>query len=89
MFSLRRFIATLLIIAVLSAGLVLLSSPLVQNATAQVDRCDEYITLCESYWEMADVVCAFYGSDSYICYLAEDYAEWWCWYYQCFYCICA
>lgn len=89
MFSSRRFLAAFLIVTVLSAGFGLLLIPLVQNATAQVWDCDYYIETCEEYWEMATIVCLFYGDDTYICELAKDYAEWWCAYYPCFYCPCA
>ena len=89
MFSSRRFIATFLILAVFSAGLGLLSSPLVQNASAEEDPCDYYIEQCQRLWKLANLVCQFYGSDTEICDLAKDYAEWWCWYYQCYYCVCA
>lgn len=91
MFSSRRFFATLLIVTVFSAGLGLLPSSLVQNATANksADLCDDYIETCEGYWDLAQMVCNFYGSDTYICQMAEVYALNWCDYYQCIFCWCA
>ena len=90
MFSSRRFLATLLIVTVFSAGFGLLPNPFVQNATAQSDDdCDYYIRRCEIYWEMSEAVCAFYGSDTRICYLSKVYAQNWCDHYACVYCWCA
>ena len=90
MFSSRRFLAAFLIVTVLSAGFGLFSSPLVQNASAQSDDlCDYYIETCEGYWDLADLVCQFYGSDTHICYLAKVYAQNWCDHYGCVYCWCA
>ena len=86
MFSSRRLKATLLIVTILSAGLVLWSGPFVQNASAQSTGCDYYMETCYGYWRIAGIVCDFYGEDSYICDLAEDYAAWWCDYYECIYC---
>ena len=61
MFSSRRFIVTLLIIAVFSAGL----SPLVPNAAAM--SCDDAMDQCSYYHDVARTLCEVFGDDSATC----------------------
>ena len=61
MFSSRCFIATLLILAVFSAGL----GPLVPNATAM--SCDDAMTRCSYYHEVASTLCEVFGDESATC----------------------
>ena len=69
MFSLRRFIATLLIIAVFSVGLGLLPSPLIQNATAI--SCDHAMDQCDLYWAASDLACRVFGESSNACIVSR------------------
>ena len=69
MFSLRRFIATLLIIAVFSVGLGLLPSPLIQNATAV--SCEHAMDQCKLYWEASALACKAFGESSNACIVSR------------------
>ena len=64
MLSLRRFVVTLLIIAVFSAGL----GPLVPNATAM--SCDDAMDTCDNYHDVTRQLCIVFGDQSLTCKLA-------------------
>ena len=61
----RKMKAVLLIITFVSVGFGLLPSPLIQDAHAIT--CDEAMKLCERYYEMAELLCDFYGESHVIC----------------------
>ena len=61
MFSSRRFLATLLIVTVLSAGL----GAFVPNATAM--SCDQAMQQCSYYHEVASTLCEVFGDNSATC----------------------
>ena len=82
MFNSRRFLATLLIAAVLSAGFGLLPSPLVQNTpTYDSELCDKAIEVCDGYWKIRDQLCAIFGSNSATCIQATADTMFLCAYY--------
>lgn len=64
MFSSRRFIVTLLIIAVFSAGFSLLPDPLVQKSDACGQGCEEAIQKCTSQTQWAIVACLYIPDDA-------------------------
>ena len=78
MFSLRRFLATLLIVMVLSAGFGLLPNPFVQKADACGSSCEEAIQQCENMAFWAYVACTILGDDDPECKRADRIASFWC-----------
>lgn len=78
MLSFQRFIAMVLVITLVAV--------IFQIQKAEADPCEDAMKLCKTYWEMADLVCDYYGHSSLVCLAAIDYTIQACAYYISWHC---